>query len=77
MLQEEAEHLARGVGAPRIGVGSSGTAAGPGVAAAMDQPLLEYRLSAGVGVNRAAVGVPARHLPALHLGPQAYLAAPD
>ena len=70
MLQEEAEHLARRIGPLRVSVGSSGAAPRPGVAAAMDQPLLEHRLATGVGVEGAGVGVAPRHMPAQHLGPQ-------
>src|ERR1700722_4309121 len=41
MREEEAQHLARGVRAARIGVGAGGAAARPGVPGAMDLPVLE------------------------------------
>ena len=51
LLEEEAEHLPRGVGPSRIGVGSGGAAARPGMAGAMDHPLLKHRLPIRVGVS--------------------------
>ena len=66
MLEEEAEHLARGVGPLRVGVGAGGAAPRPGMAGALDHPLLEHRPATRVGVERAAVGPPAGCLPLLH-----------
>src|ERR671918_2077286 len=59
VLEEEPEHLPRGIGPLRIGVGPGGAAARPGVAGAVDDPLLEDHLPARVSVKRAAVGMPA------------------
>src|SRR5690606_29046825 len=50
MFEEEAEHLARGVGPPWIGVGAGGAAARPGMARSVDDPPLENRHPACVGV---------------------------
>ena len=52
MLEEEAQHLAAGVGPLRIGVGADGAAACPGMAGAMDHPLLEHGTAVGVGMQR-------------------------
>src|SRR6266851_4733227 len=65
-LDEESEHLPRGVGPPRIGVGAGGTAARPGMAGSVDDPLLEDRPPARIDMDRAAVGVPAGHPTVLH-----------
>src|SRR5258707_9385353 len=66
VLDEESEHLPRGVGPPRIGVGAGGTAARPGMAGSVDDPLLEDRPPARIDMDRAAVGVPAGHPTVLH-----------
>ena len=71
MFEEEAEHLARGVGPPWIGVGAGGAAARPGMARSVDDPPLENRHPARVGVEDPAVGVPAGNLAALHSRRQA------
>jgi hypothetical protein len=41
VVEKEAQHLTRGVGASRIGVGSRGAATRPRVAGSVDVPLLE------------------------------------
>jgi len=54
VLQEEPNHLGRGVGSLRKGVGTGGAAARPSVAGAMNDPLFHYRLAAGIGMQYAA-----------------------
>jgi hypothetical protein len=63
VLQEEADHFLRGVWAARVGVEAGGAAAGPGMAGAMDELLLEQHFPTRVGVQRARVGMPAAHAP--------------
>jgi ABC-type cobalamin transport system permease subunit len=65
MLEEEAEHLARGIGPAGISVGASLAPTGPSVAATVDHPLLENGLAISGGVQGAAVGMPAGHLSTL------------
>ena len=55
MLEEETEHLARGIGPLRIGVRAGGAAACPGMASALDHPVLKDRLTSSVGMWRATV----------------------
>jgi hypothetical protein len=55
MLQEESKHLARRIGPLRIGVGAGGAAPGPGMAGALDYPVLEHGLTSCVGMDRAPV----------------------
>src|SRR5471032_1383858 len=62
MLEEETQHLPRGVGASRIGERAGGAAARPGMTAAVNDPLLEDLPPARVAVERAAVGEPARRM---------------
>jgi hypothetical protein len=71
VLKEEAEHLPRCVRSSRIGVGAGRTTARPGMAGAVDDPLLENYLPARVGVKCASVGMPARHPTVLSPGLQA------
>ncbi len=59
VLEEEAEHLPRGVGSSRIGVGAGGAAARPGMTSSVDDPLLEDRFPARGGKGGAAVGMAA------------------
>src|SRR5689334_8769492 len=66
MLEEEAQHLARGVGTARVGEGAAGTAARPGVPGAVDDPLLEDDLAIGRRMERAAPGAAAGRAPLLH-----------
>ena len=44
MLQEEAQHFPGGIGSARIGVGTGGAAAGPGMASPGNLPVLCHRL---------------------------------
>ena len=55
VFQEEAEHLARRIRPLRVGVGAGGAAPGPGMAGALDHPVLEHRPTGRVGVGRAPV----------------------
>ena len=51
-----------------IGVGAGGAAARPGIAGAMDHPLLKHGLPLGIDMQRAAVGPPTRYLTLLDRG---------
>ena len=62
MGQKKAEHLARGIGPLRIGVGAGLAPTRPGMAGAVDHPLLEDRLAVRIGMQRPAVGPSTRHL---------------
>src|SRR5271157_1912442 len=66
VLKEEAEHLPRSVRPSRIGEGPGGAAARPCMAGSMDNPLLEDRLSACIGVEGAAVSMPPGRPAVLH-----------
>src|SRR5690606_241293 len=66
VLEEEAQHLPRGIRSAGIGVRAGRTAARPGMAGAVDDPLFEDRLSVRVGVEGAAVAMSAGHLAVLH-----------
>jgi hypothetical protein len=57
VVEKEAQHLTRGVGASRIGVGSRWAATRPRVAGSMDVPLLEDCPPAPVGVDGAGVSI--------------------
>src|ERR1700736_7037308 len=70
VLEEEAEHLPRGFGPSRIGVGAGGAAARPTMARSVNDPLLEDRPPACVSVEGAAVGMPTGHPTVLHARPQ-------
>src|SRR5690242_12226911 len=70
MLKEEAEHLLRSIGPTWIGVRARSTPTRPRMAGSMDHPLFEHRLSARIGVQGAAVGMPTGHLTTLHLALQ-------
>src|SRR3989337_550504 len=56
--QEEAQHFAGSIGAVRIGVGTVRAAAGPGMAAFVEEPLLPDRHPALVANDRAGVWLP-------------------
>src|SRR4051794_40838920 len=71
VVEEEAEHLARGVGPAGISVRSGRAPTRPGMAATMDKPLLKERLATGVGVQGTAIGMPAGYLTTLRPGLQA------
>ena len=66
VLKEETQHLPRCVRSSWIGVGAGRTAARPGMACAVDDPLLENYLPARVGVKCAAIGMPAGDPAVLH-----------
>ncbi len=66
VLEEEAQHLVRGIGSVRIGLGASTASARPGMPGAVDDPLLEDRLPAPVNVESAALGTPAGDPAVLH-----------
>jgi hypothetical protein len=51
--------ISRGIGPSRIGVGPRGTAAGPRVPSAVDDPLLEERLPVRVDLDGTGIGMPA------------------
>ena len=55
MLEEEAHHLATGVGPAWLGVRSGGATAGPRVAGPVQDPLLQNRSPALIHLNRAGV----------------------
>ena len=48
VLEKEAEHLLRGIGSSRIGVGAGGAAARPTMASSVNDPLPEDRSPACV-----------------------------
>ncbi len=70
VLEEEPEHLPRGIGPLRIGVGPGGAAARPGMSGPVDDPVLEDRLSARVGVEPAAISMPTGYPTLLHRLPE-------
>lgn len=51
MFAKKTEHFSRRVRPSRVGIGSGGTAARPGVAGAMAALLLEHGPSLGIGVD--------------------------
>ena len=51
VLQEEADHLATGVGTAWLGVGPGRAPTGPGVAGAVKDPLLEHRSPARIRLD--------------------------
>jgi len=53
MLEEEAQHLPCGIRPARIGVGAGGTAARPGVAGAVNIPMLGDGAPVRIGKVRA------------------------
>jgi hypothetical protein len=55
VLEEEAQHLPRGVRPSRVGVGASGAASRPGVSGAMDLPVLKDCPPARVGMDCAGI----------------------
>ena len=57
-LEEKAQHLARRIGTAWIGVGTVRAAAGPGMAASVQQPVLHHRRPALVANDRAGVCPP-------------------
>src|SRR6266498_5173488 len=71
VIQEEAQHLARGVRPLRIGVSARGAATRPCVAGSVDVPLLEDCPPARVGVDGAGVGMSSRYPTMMHVCLQA------
>jgi hypothetical protein len=55
MLEEEAQHLSRGVRALRIGVGASGAASRPSMSGSMDVPVFKDCPPARVGMDSARI----------------------
>lgn len=67
MLEEEAQHLPRGVRPSRIGVGAGGAASRPSVSRAMDIPLFKDCPPARVAMDRAGIGMSSGYPTAMHL----------
>ena len=65
--RKEAQHLARGVRAARIGVGAGEAAARPGVSGTMDLPALEARAAGRIEMDGAGIGVSCVDPAAMHL----------
>ena len=55
VLEEEAQHLSRGVWALRIGVGANGAASRPSMSGSMDVPALKDCPPARVGMDSARI----------------------
>src|ERR1700723_3881146 len=66
MRQEEADHLPAGVGSARVRVGAVDTAAGPGMARAVKDPLLKDLPAGVVELDLASVGHAAWRLAVRH-----------
>src|ERR1700757_1091492 len=67
MLQEEAQHLPRGIRPARIGVGAGRARSRPCVTGTMDLPLLEDGSPARIGMKSAGIAVSSRNPSAMHL----------
>jgi hypothetical protein len=67
---KEPDHLAAGIGAARLGVRARFAAAGPGMACAVQDPLLQQRASALVRVDPAGVTDSAQRRARADGGPQ-------
>ncbi len=61
VLQEEPQHLARGIRPARVGVAALGVAARPGMARPVQQPVLSDH-----GARRADSGIARTHRAAVH-----------
>ena len=61
------QHFLRCVRSLRIRVGARGAASRPGVAGAVDVPVLQDFALASVGMGRAGIGMASGYLPAMHL----------
>ena len=66
MPEEEADHFAAGVRAAWLGVRSLRAPAGPGVAAAMQRPMLQDSPAALILLTHAGVFDPAKRLTPVH-----------
>jgi len=67
MLEEETQHFPRCVRSSRISVGARRAASRPCVSSSVDVPVLKDSAPAGVGMDRAGIGMPSRYPPAMHL----------
>src|SRR5712691_3062355 len=67
MLEEEAQHLLRGVRSLRIGVGACGASSRPGVSGTMDFPVLKDCPAARVGMDCAGIGMSSWHPTTMHI----------
>ena len=66
VIAKETQHFLGCIRPSRIGIGTGGTAARPSVASSVDAPLLQDCLPVRIGMDRAGIGMAARHLPATH-----------
>ena len=66
MLEKETQHFLRCIRPLSVRIGSSQAASGPGVAGAMDVPMLKD-LAFAVSVSRSGIPIPAGNLPAMNL----------
>src|SRR5882757_1900499 len=64
MLEKETQHFLRCIRPLSVRIGSRRAASGPGMAGAVDIPVLQD-LAFAVGVSRAGISMPARNLPAM------------
>ena len=67
MLEEETQHFPRCVRSSRISVGARRAASRPCVSSSVDVPVLKDSAPAGVGMDRAGIGMPSRYPPAMHM----------
>src|SRR3979411_3554287 len=67
MLEEETQHFPRCVRSSGISVGARRAASRPCVSSSVDVPVLKDSAPAGVGMDRAGIGMPSRYPPAMHL----------
>src|SRR4030088_3295524 len=67
MPEEKTQHFPRCVRSSRISVGARRAASRPCVSSSVDVPVLKDSAPAGVGVDRAGIGMPSRYPPAIHL----------
>src|ERR1700722_8579352 len=66
IIEKETQHFLRCIRPLRIRIGPGRTASGPGVAGAVDIPVLQD-LASAVGVGGSGIAMPSRNLPAMHL----------
>src|ERR1700691_6240334 len=66
MIEKETQHFLRRIRPLSVRIGSRRAASGPGMAGAVDIPLLQY-LAFAVGVSRAGIRMSSRDLAAMHL----------
>ena len=65
MLEKETQHFLRCIRPLSVRIGSRRAASGPGMACAVDIPVLQD-IAFAVGVSRAGIPMPSRNLPAMH-----------